>query len=568
MSIQEEQIADLVGKFKSGRISRREFVHGVSLFGGLTVTAGAIPALLAACTPAAPPAATSAPASAGATTAPAAAATAAKPAAAATTAQQAGTPKKGGTMTAATIDKPVNMDPAFAELYSSIQVYDNVFAKLLYVTADNKFVPGLAKSWKQVSDTTWQFDLVDNAYFHNGEKFTAADVKYTFARLADKQLAAANAIFFTPLEGVEVVNDTQVNITTKPNWGGLIGALAAFGEIVNEKGITQNDPKLKPIGAGPYKFTEWIKDDHITLDRSEKYYKPNQPYYDKVIFKALADDTVRLTGLQKGELNWIEQVPLQKAADLTKSTDIKANPTGAYFPDLFLINCTKPPFDKLEVRQALAWALDRQAIVNLVWYGQAKPSAECLSPDNPMYSAQNPFNGAPNPQKAKDLLASAGVELPVKAIFAAQPQVPTQVQVGQLIQQQLKPVGFDIQVQSFESAQWFEQLASKKYDFTSTYWSATLDPEHCVYPLGHSTSPWNFAGFKDDKLDAALDKFRYTVEPTARKQAYADVVTQMSTLAPMVFQVNFLRTYWTQPNVMGVVTLPSLELRMEDAWAA
>ena len=568
MSIQEEQIADLVGKFKSGRISRRDFVHGVSMFGGLTVTAGAIPALLAACTPAAPPSATTAPAGGTAPTAPAAAATAAKPAAAATTAPQAGTPKKGGTLTAATIDKPVNMDPAFAELYSSIQVYDNVFAKLLYVTADNKFVPGLAKSWKQVSDTTWQFDLVDNAYFHNGEKFTAADVKYTFARLADKQLAAANAIFFTPLEGVEVVNDTQVNITTKANWGGLIGALAAFGEIVNEKGITQNDPKLKPIGAGPYKFTEWIKDDHITLDRWDKYYKSAQPYFDKVIFKAIADDTVRLTGLQKGELNWIEQVPLQKAADLMKSTDIKANPTGAYFPDLFLINCTKPPFNKVEVRQALAWALDRQAIVNLVWYGQAKSSAECLSPDNPMYSGQDPFKGAPNPQKAKDLLASAGVELPVKAIFAAQPQVPTQVQVGQLIQQQLKPVGFDIQVQSFESAQWFEQLATKKYDFTSTYWSATLDPEHCVYPLGHSTSPWNFAGFKDDKLDAALDKFRYTVEPTARKQAYSDVVTQMSQLAPMVFQVNFLRTYWTQPNIMGVVTLPSLELRMEDAWAA
>src|SRR5712671_3512028 len=174
MSIQEEQIADLVGKFKSGRISRREFMHGVSLFGGLTVTAGAIPALVAACTPAPPPAATTAPASGAATTAP-----------------QVGTPKKGGTLTAATIDKPVNMDPAFAELYSSIQVYDNVFAKLVYVTADNKFVPGLAKSWKQLNDTTWQFDLVDNAFFHNGEKFTGADVKYTFARLADKQLAAA-----------------------------------------------------------------------------------------------------------------------------------------------------------------------------------------------------------------------------------------------------------------------------------------------------------------------------------------------------------------------------------------
>ena len=119
-----------------------------------------------------------------------------------------------------------------------------------------------------------------------------------------------------------------------------------------------------------------------------------------------------------------------------------------------------------------------------------------------------------------------------------------------------------------EEAAWFEQLATKKYDFTSTYWSATLDPEHCVYPLGYSSSPWNFSGIKDDKLDVALDKFRYTVDPTERKKAYSDVVSQMTQLAPMVFQVNFNRTYWTQPNIMGVATLPSLELRMEDVSSA
>ena len=120
MSNQEEQIADLVGKFKSGRISRRELMHGVSLFGGLTVTAGAIPALLAACTPAAPPAA---PTAAGAAAAPTAAAAATPAVAVATAAPKPSGPKKGGTLTAATIDKPVNMDPAFAELYSSMQVY-------------------------------------------------------------------------------------------------------------------------------------------------------------------------------------------------------------------------------------------------------------------------------------------------------------------------------------------------------------------------------------------------------------------------------------------------------------
>jgi peptide/nickel transport system substrate-binding protein len=479
-----------------------------------------------------------------------------------------GTPKQGGTLIAATIDKPVNMDPAFGELYSSIQVYDNVFAKLVYLNHDYTLAPGLARSWQQIDDTTWEFELVDNAFFHNDEHFTAKDVKYTFDRIFDPNLGAAATVFFAPFEGVEVVDDFKVRIVTKPNWGGLLLALAAFGEIVNQRGIEENDPKLMPIGCGPFKFAEWVKDDHITLERWEKYYKPNQPYLDRVIFRAISDDVVRLTGLQTGELNWIEQVPLQRVEELRQNPEIKANPDGEFFPDMFLLNTSKPPFDRVEVRQALQWALDRTAIAQLVWFGQATPSAEAVSPSNPWYSEVNVYEGAPNLEKARELLAQAGYAdgLPLK--FAAQPQVPTQPQVGQLIQQQLKPLGIEVEVQSFESARWFEELATQRYELTSTYWSATVDPgDHCYFPLTHSASPWNFAFFKGPaEVDEALERFRFTVDPEERQQAYNEVVRLHQEQAPEVFQVNFKRTYWTQPNIHGAITLPTLELRMEDVW--
>src|SRR5262249_51839631 len=94
-------------------------------------------------------------------------------------------PKRGGTLRVATADKPVNMDPGYAQLYSSLQIYQNVYNKLAYVDEAGQFVPGLAKSWKQENDKTWLFDLVDNAVFHNGEPFTAQDVVFTFTRLLD-----------------------------------------------------------------------------------------------------------------------------------------------------------------------------------------------------------------------------------------------------------------------------------------------------------------------------------------------------------------------------------------------
>ena len=540
MSLQDEQVHDFVNKYKEGRISRRQFLHAITIVGGLAMAQPLLSANGLALPGGTNPQ-RSLPALA---------------------------PKRGGTLVAATIDKPVNMDPAFGELYSSIQVYDNVFAKLVSLGADYTVRPELAKSWKQVDDKTWEFDLVDNAWFHNGEKFTAKDVKYTFDRLFDSKVGAANAVFFTPLQGVEVVSDTKCRFVTKTSWGGLLLALTAFGEIVNQKGIESNDPKLMPIGAGPFKFAEWVKDDHITLERWDKYYKADQPYLDKVIFKAISDDTVRLTGLQTGELNWIEQVPLNRAEELKKDTTIKANPDGEFFPDMFLLNTSKAPFDKLEVRQALQWAIDRNAITKLVWYGQADGSNEAVSPKHPWYSGVNAYEGGPNVEKAKALLAKAGVADGLTIKFAAQPQVPTQPLVGQLLQQQLAQVGIKLEVESFESARWFEQLATKTYELTSTYWSASVDPgDHCYYPLSYSKSPWNFAYFtKSPELDKALDDFRGTVDPEARKKAYAGVVKLHQELAPEVFQVNFKRTYWTQPKVNGVVTLPTLELRMEDVW--
>ena len=109
-----------------------------------------------------------------------------------------GQPKRGGILRVATVDKPVNMDPGFAQLYSSLQVYQNVYNKLVYVDDAGQFVPGLAKSWKQDGEKTWVFDLVDNATFHNGEPFTAKDVAFTFNRLLDPKNKLPMRVFFSP----------------------------------------------------------------------------------------------------------------------------------------------------------------------------------------------------------------------------------------------------------------------------------------------------------------------------------------------------------------------------------
>jgi ABC-type transport system substrate-binding protein len=139
------------------------------------------------------------------------------------------------------------------------------------------------------------FDLVDNATFHNGEPFTAKDVVFTFNRLLDAKNKLPMRVFFSPVEGVEALGPHQVRFNLSRSYGPFLAVLSQATEIVNEKAVGEKDPKLFPVGTGPFKFVEWVKDDHITLERWDKYFRPHKPYLDRVMFYAPSDDTVRLT---------------------------------------------------------------------------------------------------------------------------------------------------------------------------------------------------------------------------------------------------------------------------------
>src|SRR5207237_10752158 len=145
--------------------------------------------------------------------------------------------------------------------------HQNLHRTLVYVHQFGQFIPGLAKSWKQENDKTWLFDLVDNAVFHNGEAFTAKDVAFTFARILDTRNKLPMRIFFTPIEGVEAVGQYQARFHLSRSCGPLLAMLAQATEVVNEKALKEKDPKLSPIGTGPYRFAEWVTHDHIRLVR-------------------------------------------------------------------------------------------------------------------------------------------------------------------------------------------------------------------------------------------------------------------------------------------------------------
>jgi peptide/nickel transport system substrate-binding protein len=453
------------------------------------------------------------------------------------------------------------MDPQDAQLYSSLQVYKNIFARLIDVNADFTYHPSLATKWTQDDEKTWTVDLLDGVTFHNGEPLTASDVKFSFDRVKQHP----NAVFLAAFDQTEVLAKNKVRFHMAGPYGLFEAALAGFSDIVNEKAVTSADPKLHPVGAGPYKMAEWVQNDHITLQRNEKYFKSDRPYLDKVVFRSIGDDSVRLTGLQTGELGWIQRVPPQQTSSLLSSTSIKHTEPFPFLPDFIWLNCSKPPFNDVRVRQAVAWCVNPAEIAKLVYFSQGQPATEAVSAPNSWYSGVNPYKGGPDPEKAKALLKQAGKEN-LHITFLGQSNLPTQIRSGEVIKSQLAKAGITMDIQPFEAAQFFDQLLNKKYDIMTGYWSVTYDPGFLYYPLLHSTSGWNFLGFSDPNVDALLNKFIFNSDQKARRLVYPDLVNAVATAAPIIFIDNEVQQYWTRNDISGVEVLPTIDIRVEDMW--
>jgi peptide/nickel transport system substrate-binding protein len=190
----------------------------------------------------------------------------------------AGSPVRGGTLSAALTGDPSSLDPALADVYTGDEVYDNIYSKLLQMQPDGTFGPELATSWTQPSPTSWEFDLVGNAVFHNGEAFSAADVKYTFDRILAKATGSPYVTNYDVIDGIEVVSPTKVIFHLKTPYGPFLTNLCGNAQIVNQKAIETMDPKVHPIGTGPFQFVSWVQNEKITVQSFDKYFRSGQPY--------------------------------------------------------------------------------------------------------------------------------------------------------------------------------------------------------------------------------------------------------------------------------------------------
>ena len=372
-------------------------------------------------------------------------------------------PQKGGKLVVCQPAEPPGLDPT-ANTAAAIDrvVYANIYEGLIKVDRNGHFVPGLATKWEVSPDgKVYTFALRQGVKFHNGETFNAQVAKWNLERAMAESTVNAHPEYFRSIETIETPNDHTLILHLK-DVDALFIAHMAEGDAVMLPMKGYQDAKSNPIGTGPFQFAKWVRGDRVEMSRFEGYWNSALPYLDNVTFKFIGDASAQVAALKAGDIDVIGYILAPElASQMSKDKQFKVYSGTTTAEVIMSTNNKAEPFDNKMVRQAIAYAIDRQAVVDLVMFGYGTPIGSHWSPSTPYYKDLTQ-KFAYNPEKAKELLAKAGFPDGFKATIKLPAIYAYSKRAGEVIADQLAQVGIKLNIEIVEWGQWIDRIFKKK----------------------------------------------------------------------------------------------------------
>ena len=388
-------------------------------------------------------------------------------------------------------------------------VYTNVFEGLTKIGPNGEVEPGLAESWSISDDgKVYTFKLRSGVKFHDGTDFTAEDVKFSLDRARGADSTNAQKVLFEPIENVEVVDPTTVRVTLKNPTGAFLYNMG-WGDAVIVAPESADTNKDKPVGTGPFKFDNWAKGSAITIVKNPDYWR--EPVaLEKAEFRIIPDAAAAIPALLAGDVHAFPNMPAGDAlAQIQADPRFEVMIGSTEGETVLAINNKKPPFDDVKVRQAIAHALDKQAIIDGASSGIGTPIGSHFAPHHPAYvdlTGTYPYDV----EKAKALLKEAGHES-IKATLKLPPP-PYARQGGEIVASQLRDVGIELEIIPLEWAQWLEQVFTNK-DYDLSIVSHTEPNDIDIY----ARDDYYFQ-YQDPAFDQVIEELKVTSDEARRKE--------------------------------------------------
>ena len=450
-----------------------------------------------------------------------------------------GAPASGKQLEQFAVDIPsdaATLDPGTQYDTSSYSVYGNIYDTLLArdpKTAEIK--PFLATSFKIVDDTTWEFKLKDGITFHNGEPFNADAVKFSLERILTPELKSPQRANYSLVDRVDVVDPQTARVVTKQPFPAL-GAYLTTHRVVPPKYTQEKGADYlaaNPVGTGPYKFVEWLKGDHITLEANPQYWN-GQPPAKRVIFRTVPENSTRIANLLTGRSDLIFGVnpdDQQRVTDQAALTVLRAPTERLAYLMMQTMDKFDSPTKNPKLREAIAYAVDREGLLKVLLKGQGTIVNELLSPKHVGYDASiAPYTY--DLKKAKILMQEAGYANGVKIAFLTSPGYAIGNIVVEALQEQLKQIGIDLTITSLEFSLYLKKIQNQDWqDLRFGQWSCScLDADGVINPLFNSESGWS--SYSNPELDKALAAGKSTLDTNARKEAYGKALKVLREASP------------------------------------
>ena len=467
----------------------------------------------------------------------------------------------GGTLVAAINAEPDQLDPQVTSAYVSFQVLENVFDTLVEPDENLEMVPSLAESW-DISDDglTYTFTLRDGVKWHDGTPLTASDVVYSYGRIRE---SANNGWRFGTVTDVTAPDDSTVVFTLSAPTPNLLANIGAFKgmAIVQQANVESGDITTAPIGTGPFKVASWTSGDSIELVRNDDYWG-GAPSLDGVTYRFIPDTTVALTSLQSGDVQWTDNLPPQQVSGLKESTDVVVEtvPSNDYY--YFATNEAREPFNDARVRQAMAWAIDREAIVQAALFGNATVNQTAIPATSGWYFDYAPYSR--DLDKAKALLEEAGVADGLEMDLMVVSSDNQSVTDAQVIAANLADIGITVNIRQLDVSTWLADQADGNFDAYLWSWIGNLDPSDFYYAQHHSGGGFNAQGYSNPEVDQLLDAAAIETDQAARKALYDDAAKLIVDDASYVYLYNPEIAQGYSPNVEGYTVRGDAAIRFGD----
>lgn len=417
--------------------------------------------------------------------------------------------KKGGTLTFGMNGDTKTLDPHVSNLLVWQNIRHQIFERLLLSDANGDIQPELATGYSWPNPTTLELPLRDDAVFHNGQPFTAEDVKYTFERLLNPDLPTEIRPRIAGIEKIEVVDPKMIRISLKEADSTFPSIISAI-DIVS-KSVPEDQIATTPVGTGAFTFGEWRPNEKLTLNRNESYRVAEQPYLDSLVYKPITDSEARIASLLSGDIDVNFEIALKDVPRLATADGVKVTVVDVGTVWMMYLNLDAAPFDNKQVRQAVLYGLNRAGYTRDFLLGLSKVTNTPIPPGHWAHNADIDTMYQFDPDKAKALLAEAGytdaAPLELEIIYPV--GLEEYKTWTEYFQSSMADIGVNAKVTALELAAWSNKIIKEKTYQIALDGRGSAGRGDPAGPYNDTTffkpDAENFDGFVADTIPGYLD---------------------------------------------------------------